>query len=112
VVDPLSRTAAAEIVVANPSHKLRPGFFARVRLLVAEHRDVLLIPRDCLMRSGAKSYVFVVNGGRAARRDVRLGLSQGDQLEVVGGLQEGEEIVTVGGEMLKDGSEVKIVTKN
>ena len=112
VVDPLSRTAAAEISIRNPDHRLKPGFFARVRLLMAEHKDVLLIPRDCLLGRGEKRYVFVVNGGRAVRKDVKLGASQGDQVEVIAGLDEGETIVTIGQQMLKDGSEVKIVTKN
>jgi len=112
VVDPLSRTAAAEISIRNPDHRLRPGFFARVRLLVAEHKDVLVIPRDCVLRSGMVNYVFVVNGGRAVRKDVKLGASQGDQVEVLAGLDEGETIVTIGQQMLKDGSEVKIVTKS
>ncbi len=112
VVDPMSRTAPAEISIRNPDHRLKPGFFARVRLLVAEHKDVLLIPRDCLLGGEGKRYVFVVNGGRAVRKDVKLGASQGDQVEVLAGLDEGETIVTIGQQMLKDGSEVKIVTKN
>ncbi len=112
VVDPMSRTAPAEISIRNPDHRLKPGYFARVRLLVAEHKDVLVIPEDCILKSGTTNYVFVVNGGRVVRKDVKLGASQGDQVEVMEGLEEGETIVTVGQQMLKDGSEVKIVTKN
>ncbi len=112
VVDPMSRTAPAEISIRNPDHRLKPGYFARVRLLVAEHRDVLVIPEDCILKSGVENYVFVVNGEIARRKEIKLGLSEGDLVEVLAGLKGGEIIVTVGGQMLKDGSEVKIVTKN
>lgn len=112
VVDLLSRAAPAEISIGNLDHRLKPGYFARVRLLVAEHKDVLVIPEDCILKSGTENYVFVVNGEIARRREVKLGLSEGDRVEVLEGLKEGETIVTVGQQMLKDGAEVKIVTKN
>ncbi|MBM3307253.1 MAG: efflux RND transporter periplasmic adaptor subunit [Candidatus Eisenbacteria bacterium] len=110
ILDAMSRTAAADVVVANPGEVLRPGMFADVALALSP-RSALLVPRDALVRQEgtAAFYVYVVDGGVARRRDLRLGESFGESVEVLAGLEDGESVVTAGRYRLRDGAEVEIV---
>ncbi len=73
-LDRMSRTATADIVVANPGEALRPGMFADVEIQLTP-RQALLVPRDALVRQEGTAvfYVYAVDGGVAARRELRLG---------------------------------------
>jgi membrane fusion protein (multidrug efflux system) len=52
-------------------------------------------------------HVFVVADGRAQRRAVRLGLADGDRVQVLDGLAEGDQVVVVGQNTLTDGAAVQ-----
>jgi membrane fusion protein (multidrug efflux system) len=108
-VDPASRTATVEIVVANRSEKLRPGMFADVALELSKRR-ALLVTRNALVRQeGTGSfYVYVVEDGKARRRNLELGSSFGENVEVVSGLKAGDRVVTAGRYRLNDGSPVTV----
>ncbi|KPK96047.1 hypothetical protein AMJ80_02235 [bacterium SM23_31] len=106
--DPLSRTFGVEIVVLNENILLRAGMFARVELTIKEKIDVPLIPVECVVKTANENYVFVIENGTAHRRNITFGLSESSMIEITDGLQIGEYVVTVGKEMLKDGSLVQI----
>ena len=109
-LDPMSRTASADIVVENPGETLRPGMFVDVRLELAS-RAAVLVPRDALVRQEGTAvfYVYAVEDGVAKRRELRLGDSFDSSVEVLGGLGEGDVIVTAGRYRLHDGAEVEVV---
>ena len=105
-------TVEVEILVPNPDHRLKPGMFARVRLVVAEHEDVAVIPDYALVQAeGQAPHVFVVNDRRARQRSVALGLTEGSVVEVVEGLQPGDLVVTRGQHLLKDDMQVEAVAE-
>jgi len=106
--DPMTRSFAVEVAVPNPRMELRAGMFARVEIITAERKDVLLIPLDSVISEEGSDYVYVVQRGKAFRRPVKLGLRQEPWAELVSGLEEGEEIVIVGKEMLRDGADVAV----
>ena len=111
VVDIDSRTARAEIEIANPDYKLKPGMFARVNIVVRERKSVLFILRDTIVKDDGEKlkYVFVVDGNGVSKRKVDLGLKEDLRFEVTNGLQEGDLVVITGEEYLKDGSIIEIV---
>ena len=111
VVDIGSRTAVAEVEIANPDYKLKPGMFGRVSIVVRERKSVLFILRDSVVRGdgGKLSYVFAIEGNGVSKRKVDLGLKEDLRFEVTDGLKEGELVVVTGEEYLKDGSIVEIV---
>lgn len=107
-VDPSSRSGEIEIVSPNSDARLKPGMFAKVTLILEEHRDALLIPRQALSIQGTESAVFVVQDGKAQRRPLRTGL-QDNMLVEVFDLPAGTIIVLAGHQKLKDNAPVKIV---
>ena len=78
----------------NPRHPaLRPNLRADVFVVTRAHRTVLRVKNGPFYQGGQEQPVFVVAGGRAVRRTVRLGDSNFDFVQVLGGLRAGEEIV-------------------
>lgn len=67
----------------------------------------LLVPKSAVRTDGSQSIVFVVREDRVERRAVKVGVAEGDQVEVVSGLASGDRIVVEGNDGLADGSRVK-----
>jgi RND family efflux transporter MFP subunit len=111
-VDRESRTADVEIQVDNRDHRLKPGMFARVSLVVQRRDGVLLLSRDSLLRESGPTRVFVHDTGTASVREVRLGLEGEQYVEVMGGLREGDEVIVAGQYELEDGMPVKIIRRH
>ncbi len=110
MVDPMARTIPVRILIPNPDGKLRPGMAARIEIEVEKTRG-LAIPRSALLSSEAEEgRLFVVAGGEARQRTVRLGPVFGDLVEVREGLEAGETVVSVGQAKLKAGDKVVIDT--
>jgi RND family efflux transporter MFP subunit len=107
----ISRTASVEITIDNPSHKLKPGMFAKVTLPVEVHENAILVRRSAVLEdriSGGK-YLFVINGNVSARREVETGLAKDDKVEILSGVQPGEKVVVSGQHYLEDGERVQVV---
>jgi membrane fusion protein, copper/silver efflux system len=102
VVDAISRTQRARIVLRNPHGVLAPGMFAEVRLQPTTGAAVPLIPNEALIATGDDSRVIVqtVQGEFRPVR-VRTGRSGGGRTEILAGLMGGERIV-VSGQFLID----------
>jgi RND family efflux transporter MFP subunit len=106
VFDPATRTATIEIEVANPGFRLKPGMYARVRLM-AEHRaDALTVPRPAVVDVGGRRGVYLVDGENARFRDVRTGLSDDERIEILEGVEEGAVVVTTGALAIRDGERI------
>jgi|JI8StandDraft_1071087.scaffolds.fasta_scaffold00969_11 Cu(I)/Ag(I) efflux system membrane fusion protein len=102
VVDALSRTQRARIVLRNPDGVLAPGMFAEVTLQPAAGAPVPLIPSEALIATGDDSRVIVQTATGAFRPvRVRTGRSGGGRTEILAGLSGGERVV-VSGQFLID----------
>jgi Cu(I)/Ag(I) efflux system membrane fusion protein len=94
VLDPKTRTAKVRVSLANPGGLLKPEMFGEV-ILKSAPRQGLRIPADAVIDSGTRSVVFIALGdGKFQPRVVRLGASDGDNVEVQDGLAAGDQIVT------------------
>lgn len=109
IIDAASRSGEAEINIANPQHRLKPGMFAKVALLLEQRQEVVVIPRDALQVDRKGAAVFVVQDGKAHRQQVVTGLQTDTQVEVLNGLGPGTEVVMAGNDGLKDQDPVRVV---
>ena len=109
-LDLVSRSARVEIKVDNTIGQLKPGMFAKVNIPVEVRENVVLIPRSALIGSQKEqSSVFVVDENNTGqRRQVKLGLSQGDIVEV-DGIDDGDRVIVAGQFSLKSGDLVRVV---
>jgi multidrug efflux pump subunit AcrA (membrane-fusion protein) len=103
VLDLDTRTAPIEIVIPNADHRLKSGMFARVQLIMEEHKDVPVIIKEAVMGRGDDTYVYVVQDKAAYQRNIKLGIRQGAYYEVTEGLQNGDLVVVMGQQKLYNG---------
>jgi len=101
VVDPATRTVMVRSDVPNPDRRLRPEMFAEVSLII-EEQPMLAMPRAALQQVGDLTVAFLVRGPRRfERREITVGQSAGDYVEVKAGLVDGDVVVTEGSYALK-----------
>jgi membrane fusion protein (multidrug efflux system) len=104
-VDPSTRTVQLRARVPNPEGTLRPGMSARVRILVGELPDALLVPQEAIVRQGTKHFVFSLDAQNVARQQaVSLGEFFVDGVHVVSGLAPGTTVVAAGQQRLRPGA--------
>ncbi|MGQ9632270.1 MAG: efflux RND transporter periplasmic adaptor subunit [bacterium] len=109
IVDPGSGTIKMTVEISRSKNILKPGMFVSVRLPTETHPNALVVPKKALVLEREQEVVFVVKGGVARRTPVKLGFSDGNFVEVLGGVEEGDNIITVGQEGLRDGASVRPV---
>jgi RND family efflux transporter MFP subunit len=89
-----SRTVKIRIVLPNPKGVLKPGMFVHVSLS-GKGRMAAAIPRSALIQTGERQIAFVEESpGVYAPREIKIGVSGKDSIEVLSGLSEGEMVVT------------------
>jgi len=110
LVDAQGRAVRLRASLANPEGRLRPGVFVRVRLILAERPEVLVVPETALVPApGNVQFVYRVLDGKAQRVDVRTGMRRETMVEIVDGLDAGAEVVTAGQLKLRDGAPVSVL---
>jgi len=102
--------------VNNDKLELLPNINVNVRINSHERISVLTVPRGAVEADGGQRFVFVVlrnalGVGKATllRREIRVGIADATNYEVLSGLQEGEMVALPGDVDLKDGMPVRIV---
>jgi hypothetical protein len=94
-----TRTAKVRIEVPNTSGELRLGMYADVVVAGASGTSTPRVPRNAVQNVGDRTVVYLANPkepGKFIERQVRLGQSSGEQVEVVSGVQSGDVVVTEG----------------
>jgi RND family efflux transporter MFP subunit len=107
----MSRTASVEITIDNPSHRLKPGMFARVSIPVAERDNALIVSRSSVIEdreTGGKKHLFVLSNNVSKKREVETGIVKDDKIEILSGVQPGEKVVVSGQNFLEDGQTVRV----
>ena len=84
------------------------GMMGEASITVAQRKGVTLITHDAVLSKRGKRWVMVLEQGRAARREVQLGISDQEKIEVVKGLKAGEQVMVRGHALLVDGQPVRV----
>ncbi|HET8729313.1 MAG TPA: efflux RND transporter periplasmic adaptor subunit, partial [Alphaproteobacteria bacterium] len=101
-VDPQTRTVKVRFSVENTELTLRPGMIANVTIHGGTRKQVLVVPSEAVIRTGARTVVIVDEGdGRFRPQEVAVGSGAGDQTEIKEGLKAAEKVV-VSGQFLID----------
>src|SRR2546425_4203875 len=113
-LDPNSTTVEVWVQAKNPDQRLKPGTSVQVSMLAQTVPDALLIPAAGLLtaQDGTTSVMVVSADNHAHQKRVRVGIRQGDQVQIVEGLQAGERLVASGAYGLPDNAKIKIENQN
>lgn len=109
VVDPKTGTFDVIAQFKDPSQTLRSGMFGRVNIVTATHENTLVVPRVALLTEDGTSAVYVVAGGRVARKSVQVGFTGDGRSEILEGLKAGDQVITLGQNAVREGSLVEVV---
>jgi membrane fusion protein (multidrug efflux system) len=108
-VDTRSDTVAVRVAIPKDAG-LRPGQYVRVRVAIAAHKDKLTVPIKSLIRDDEGTFVAIVTGDKAERKPVKVGISEGEIVEVEGPeLNEGTVVVTAGAYGLPKSTKVRVL---
>lgn len=101
-VDPTTRTAKARVALDNPDGALRANMFARAEISLAKAKPTVMVPQPAVQRAKNVAFVFVqLASDQYEARRVKLGLAQGDMVEILDGVKVGEPVATRGSFLLK-----------
>jgi HlyD family secretion protein len=87
--------------------RLGDGYRVEASFIVWEGRDVLQVPASALFRDGAQWAAFVVESGRARKRQVQPGVGNGLQTQVLSGIRAGERVIAHPDDRVRDGVRVE-----
>ena len=105
-VDMSTRSVTVRALLSNEDGALRPGMFLNVTL-ANDEREALIIPEQALTPEAERQFVFVVDDGKASRREVRIGGRRPGSVEVLNGLAAGEFVIVEGTQKVRDGVPVR-----
>jgi multidrug efflux pump subunit AcrA (membrane-fusion protein) len=112
--DPQAATLQVWIELPNPGERLKPGATAHAAIVTETIKNALLVPTTAILpgEEGGQAVLVITPDSVAHKRNVQLGVRQGDKVQVLNGVLPGEEVVTVGGMGVDDKGKVKIIEAN
>jgi membrane fusion protein, copper/silver efflux system len=93
-LNPETRTVRVRVVLSNAGMQLKPGMYATLRIAGAQAVSRVTVPRSAVLATGERSIVFVrESNGHLTPREVQLGKTSDDRVEILRGLAVGETVV-------------------
>jgi membrane fusion protein (multidrug efflux system) len=120
LVDQNSRNVQIQATLPNSDTQLRPGMYAKVKVVLPETQEVVAIPTSSIHHAPYGDSVFIVSDLKSqdgktykgvTEQFVKLGQSKGDLTAIVSGLKPGEEVVTSGVFRLRSGGAIIVNNK-
>jgi len=106
-LDPKTRTEAVELDVVNRDGALAPGMFPTVKWPVRRTRPSLFVPKTSVVTTTERTFVIRDREGKAEWVDVKKGVSDGDQVEVMGDLKAGDQVLRRATDEIRPGAAVR-----
>ena len=115
-INPANRTFKVEVSVPNKDKSIKPNLTAKLKINDYSNKNALLIPQGIISENASgEQYVYIVTDRAgndeavAEKKIITTGLTQGDYIEVIDGLEVGNEIIQEGARSVNDGQKVKII---
>ena len=109
-LDPNSTTVEVWFEAKNPKHQLKPGTSVQLSLTAQTVKDALVVPANAVLTTpeGATAVMIAGSDGRAHQKAVKLGIRNGDDVQILDGLTESDKVVASGAYGLPDKTKIKI----
>lgn len=114
-INPANRTFKVEVAISNKEKNIKPNLTAKLKINDYTNENAILIPLSIISENAeGEQYVYTIANKKdslatAKRTIITTGKTQGDNIEVLSGLNSADEIVQEGARSVKDGQEVKIL---
>ena len=106
-LDPKTRTLKARVEMANPGITLKPDMF--VNAIIRQPLDSsIVVPVTAVMDTGKRQVVWVESSpGSFESREVKVGLRNNDNVQILSGLNPGDKVAVSGGYLIDSESQLK-----
>lgn len=109
IVDVSGRAIRLRAELPNPDGRLSPGLFARIRIVIEERSEAMVVPEAAVFRDEGKLFVYRLEDGKAVKTPIEIGLRSPGDVEIRSGLASGAVVITAGQLLLRDGAAVEVV---
>ena len=108
--DPRSRTYEVKATIQNPGSQLLPGMICQAFTNYMLGSTGVFVPAYLVQLDGDnKTFVWVVNSGKAVKREITINNETAQGVQVSGGLSAGDQIIVAGQQKVSNGMKVEIV---
>ena len=107
-LDPVTRTLKVRAEISNSDHQLRAGMLLNLQV-VRNVEQILQVPESAVIPIESSHFVFVIEAGKAIKRQLQIGRRHHGFIEVLSGVDEGSEVVIEGALKLRDGTAVNVL---
>ena len=109
-LDPNSTTVEVWLEAKNPQHALKPGTSVQLSLTAQTVKDALVVPASSVITTPAGATAVMLAGpdGRAHQKAVKLGIRNGDDVQILEGVTASDKVVATGAYGLPDKTKIKI----
>lgn len=107
-IDEDTRSLAVRALVNQHEKILIPGTFAKVKIVLGQNTNALLVPNNAILPIGRKKQIYLYKGGKGMATDITTGVRDSTNIEVVSGLKLGDTVITSGILFLRPGINVEI----
>jgi len=109
IMDTGKKAFEVKALFKNPNKELTSGITADLTIETERKNQTVVIDRKNLINESGKYFVYVVEQGKAVKREVEIVEGQGVRVEVLSGLKPGDLLITEGQNMVADDIKVQIV---
>jgi multidrug efflux pump subunit AcrA (membrane-fusion protein) len=109
-LDPNSTTVEVWLEAKNPKHALKPGTSVQLSLTAQTVKDALVVPASSVITTPDGTMAIMLAGpdGRAHQKAVKLGIRNGDDVQILDGVTATDKVVATGAYGLPDKTKIKI----
>jgi HlyD family secretion protein len=110
--DPNTTTVQVWVEVQNAGERLKPGTSVHASIIAEEYKAANVVPVAAILpgEEGGTAVLTVDSNSVAHKKAVKLGVREGNQVQILNGVTPGDEVVVVGGLGVDDKTKVKVVT--
>jgi HlyD family secretion protein len=109
-LDPSSTTVEVWLEAKNPKQQLKPGTSVQLSLTAETVKDAFVVPASAIVTAQDGSSVVMLAGadGKAHQKAVKVGIRQGDDVQILEGVTEKDKVVASGAYGLPDNTKIKV----
>lgn len=102
-----------EIYIDNVDHRIKPGMFASVNLVLNKKENTISVPLNAVIEKNNEKYVYIVDDNNIAHKKiVETGIRNDTSIEILSGVKTGDLVVIKGQDFISDGSTVNITARH
>jgi multidrug efflux system membrane fusion protein len=107
-IDTTTGTLKLRAIFPNKDNALFPNLFVNARLLLNTLENVVLIPSSAVQHNGDATYVYLIEDETAHIHNIKPGVTEANQTQIIQGLKDGDVIADSSFEKLQDGSKITV----